>query len=62
MAICPLTGKVSDGLNVPNDIFICMTCPAFDSIIYDRFPETKLVSVDESAAEDEINEIGGKLE
>ena len=71
MNTCPLTGKISDGLlactntytlYMPNDIFVCMMCPAFDPIIHEMFPETKLVSVDERMVEDEIKEIEGELE
>lgn len=64
---CPLTGKMSDGLftctdpHLPDDIFICEACPAFDPIIHDLFPETRLVSVDESVIEDKIDEIEGEL-
>ncbi len=72
MSTCPLTGKVSDGLltcvntytlYMPDDIFICMMCPAFDPIIHEMFPETKAVIVDgfNDMVEDEINEIEGEL-
>ena len=68
MSTCPLTGKVSDSLfictnpHMPDDVFICMGCPAFDPIILKLFPETALILIEENDVEDEIDEIEGELE